>query len=98
MTGFTHVYLPLVSDYSQVLCAQQDSLTSIQLPVLLVSTKVHNRSYLQVFSTCQQSLASSVLLVSHEPNTQLSSNFLEAQSNTRVFCKLGRIQFENPSI
>ena len=29
MTGFTHVHLPLISDYSQVLSAWQDSLVSI---------------------------------------------------------------------
>ena len=29
MTDFTHMYLPLVSDYSQVLSARQDSLASI---------------------------------------------------------------------
>ena len=29
MTGFTHVYLPLVSDYLRVLSTQQDSLASI---------------------------------------------------------------------
>ena len=29
MTGYTHEYLPLVSDYLRVLSAQQDSLASI---------------------------------------------------------------------
>ena len=29
MTGFTHTHLPLVSDYSQILSARQDSLASI---------------------------------------------------------------------
>ena len=29
MTGFTHEYLPIVIDYSQVLSTQQDSLMSI---------------------------------------------------------------------
>ena len=65
----THVHSPLVSDYSRVLHAQQDSLASIR--PLLASTKLHNRNYSRVFSTRQQSLASSVLLVSHEPNTRV---------------------------
>ena len=63
MTVFTHMHF---SDYSQVLHAQQDSLVNIQL--LLASTKLHEKNYLGVFSTCQQSLTSSVFLVSHEPN------------------------------
>ena len=29
VTGFTHVHLPLVNDYSPVLSTQQDSLVSI---------------------------------------------------------------------
>ena len=53
---------------------------SIQL--LLASTKVHDRSYSQVFSPRQQSLASSVLLVSHGPNARV---IFKAQSVTRVF-------------
>ena len=69
MTGFTHVHLPLVSDYSGVLRARQDSLMSIQL--LLTSTKPHDRSSSRVFSTRQQSLTSSVLLLLHKPNTRV---------------------------
>ena len=42
MTGFTHVHLPLVSDYSRVFSSLQDSLVNIQL--FLMSTKVHDRS------------------------------------------------------
>ena len=37
--------------------------------LLLMSTKMHDRSYTWVFSTRQLSLASSVLLMLHEPNT-----------------------------
>ena len=67
MTGFTQVLLPLVSDYLRVLHARQDSLTN---------TKLHNRSYLWVFSTCQQSLTSSVLLMLRAQRTRCLQNFL----------------------
>ena len=69
MTGFIHMHLPFVSDYSRVLRARQDSLMSIQL--LLTSTKVHNRNFLQVFSTHWQFLLSSILLMSHKLNTRV---------------------------
>ena len=36
---------------------------------------MHGRSYSQVFSTCQQSLVSSVFLVLHEPNMQVIFKF-----------------------
>ena len=89
ITGFTHMHLPLVSDYLRVLRARQDSLASIQL--LLTSIKLHDRSYLRVFSTHQQSPASSVLLVSHEPNTQVVfQNFFRYNTLLTCFCKLGR--------
>ena len=72
MIGFTHVLLPLVSDYLRVLCAQQDSLVSItRMTGFTHEKKLHDRSYSQVFSTRQQLLMSSVLLVLHEPNTQV---------------------------
>ena len=53
MTGFTHEYYMRDRIHSRVLRVRHDSLTSIQL--LLASTKLHNRSYSTVFSTCQQS-------------------------------------------
>ena len=74
MTGFTHMHLPLVSDYSQVLSIQQDSLSRFsyysqaQKCVIGVTRKyfqlVSNRSQAVYFS-CHTS-----------PTRELSSNFL----------------------
>ena len=72
----------------QVLHAQQDSLASIQL--LLVSTKcMTGIMYLRVVSTPQQLLASSVLLVSYEPNTRVIFKISRATKHySHVFVNL----------
>ena len=90
MTGYTHVHLPLVSNYSWVLCIWQDSLTSItHMTGFTREYKVHDRSYSRVLSTYQQSLASSVLLVSHEPNTQVIFKFSRSTNRySRFFVNL----------
>ena len=66
MTGFINVHLPLVSDYSWVLSAQQDSLTSIYHSSVI--TREYKSAQQELLVTRQKSLASSVLLVLHEPN------------------------------
>ena len=60
--------------------------TTCQL--LLANTKVHDRSYLQVFSTRQQSLASSVLLVLHKPNHWVIYKSFQGTKHYSLFCKL----------
>ena len=91
MTGFTHKYLPLVSDYLQVLSAQQDSLMSIY----------HSSVITHKYKSAQQELVISIFYSSviarkqfiscvvRCPTCDLSLKFLEAQSITHVFCKLG---------
>ena len=87
MTGFTHVLWPLVSDYLWVLSAQQDSLVSIY----------HSSVITCKYKSAQQQLLASIFnrfqavyfSCRTSPTHKLSSNFLEAQSVSCVFCKLG---------
>ena len=78
MTGFTRMLLPLCQ-WLLMSIKWMTRFTCEYLPlisyVLLVSTKVHNRNYLWVFSTCSQSLTSSGLLVLHEPNMRVIFKF-----------------------
>ena len=54
MAGYTHEYLPLVSDYSQVQAHNKiHSRVFTTCQLLCASTMVHDRSYSQVFSTHQ---------------------------------------------
>ena len=92
MIGFTHVHLPLVSDYSQVLRAQQDSLMSITCTTVFT----HEYSVLtHEYKSAQQEIFVSIFNSSAlyfscrtSPTHKLSSNFLKARSVTRIFCKL----------
>ena len=82
MTSFTHMHLLLVSDYSHI--KHTTGFAREHLPLVSyysqVYTKVHDRSYSLVFLTRQLSLVSSVLLVSHEPNTQVILKFSQGTS------------------
>ena len=54
MAGYTHEYLPLVSDYSQVQAHNKiHSRVFTTCQLLCASTMVHDRSYSRVFSTRQ---------------------------------------------
>ena len=101
MTGFTHVHLPLVNDYLWVVITHTTGFTS-EYSVLLTSTKVHDRSYSLVLPTHQQSLMSSVLLMSHEPNTQVIFKFSQGMKyyscffvNLDVNCTVGECWYLN---
>ena len=92
MTGFTHVHLPLVSDYSQVLSAPQDSLVSVY------RSSVITRKY----KSAQQELLVSIFSLSAIAHEQYTShvawaqqaNYLQIFSRHKAllafFCKLGR--------
>ena len=63
-TGFTREYLPLISAYSQILSAPQDSLVSVFNSSAITHTQctsrvtwAQNMSYLQIFSTHEALLA-----------------------------------------
>ena len=76
MTGFTHVHLPLVSDYSQVLRARQDSLESISCATEFTCKYKSAQHKLLVSIFNSSAIASNhsravCLLASHEPSTRV---------------------------
>ena len=69
MTGYIHVHLPFVSDYSRVLSAWQDSLTSI------CYSSVITRKY----KSEQQELLASIINSSEIAHEQYTSHVARAQ-------------------
>ena len=101
MIGFTHKYLPLVSDCLRVLSALQDSLRSIyRSSVITHELKLYDRSYSEVFTTRQKSLIFSVFLASHKPNMRVTylQNFLKHKVLHTLFCKLGCELYHRPPL
>ena len=76
MTGFTHVHLPLVSDYTQVLSTRQDSLVST------TRTKEFTREYSVItreHRSAQQELLVSIFTSSVIACEQCTSRVARAQ-------------------
>ena len=79
MTGFTHMHLPLVSNYSRVLSAQQDSLASIY----------HSLVITLEYKNAQQELLVSIFNLSAIACEQCTSHVTRAQrmSYLQIFSK-----------
>ena len=99
ITDFTHGLLLLITDYLWALHAQQDSLASITCRVHRNHSWVFSyysqvqkckigvtREYFQLVSNRSQAVCFSCYT---SPTHELPSEFLETQSVTHVFCKLG---------
>ena len=98
ITGFTHVHLPLVSDYSRVLCAQPDALSSFTHTTWFThKCSVITRKY----KTAWQELLASIFNLSaifcvqcashvaRAQHTGCLQNFLRHDVLLKLFCKLG---------
>ena len=76
MTGFTHIHLPLVSDYSRVLHTQQDSLANITcMTGFTCGYSVVTHEY----KSAQQELLSSIFNLSAITREQCTSCVARAQ-------------------